>query len=336
MILSLQEKTRLLERLPAIELSYDIILHKKVHDDKVYADKVHADKVHADKVYANIFLVIPKGKKALVWFTYWKGQNVCFVLTLNERGNICDVAHYPVCFHSDLSLSTLLYGTLVDANHFTCENIYYYKGYFTGHYTYGNKIGIYKELFTYYIKQVAYTTSFLIIGLPVMKSDFQSALNATNNLPYSTYGIQMYHLHSKTKTSEGIYIIKQATSHEAYFMVKATLNNDIYNLYCNDHPHVYGIAMIPSYKSSVMMNSLFRTIKENANLDLLEESDDEEEFQNNNENKFVDLTKSYMMKCVYLKRFRKWQPIEVFKEKENDKKQKVKIITFKEAQMLEK
>ena len=33
-------------------------------------------------------------------------------------------------------------------------------------------------------------------------------------------------------------------------------------------------------KQVLMMNSLFRTIKENNNLDLLEESDDEEEFEN--------------------------------------------------------
>lgn len=323
MILSLQEKTRLLDRLPSIELSYDNILHKKVH--------------------ADIYVIIPKGKKALAWFTYWKGQNVCFVLTLNERGNICDITHYPVCFSSDLSLSTLLYGTLVDMNHFTCENIYYYKGYYTGHYNYGNKLSLFKELFTYYVKQVAYTSDFLIIGLPVMKADFQEAINTTHDLPYQTYGIQMYYTHSKayinkdkTNRSEGIYLIKQTALHEAYFMVKATLNNDIYNLYCYDHTQSYttpyGIAMIPSYKSSVMMNTLFRTIKENANLDLLEESDDEEEFQNNNETKFVDLNKSYVMKCVYLKRFRKWQPIEVFKEKDN----KVKIISLKEAQLLEK
>ena len=47
------------------------------------------------------------------------------------------------------------------------------------------------------------------------------------------------------------------------------------------------------------------------------------------------------MKCVFLKRFRKWQPIEVFKgkgkEKEKEKeKEKVKLITYKEAQLLEK
>ena len=37
------------------------------------------------------------------------------------------------------------------------------------------------------------------------------------------------------------------------------------------------------------MNSLFRNIKENGNLDLLEESDDEEEFENIALDKFVYL-----------------------------------------------
>ena len=39
----------------------------------------------------------------------------------------------------------------------------------------------------------------------------------------------------------------------------------------------FDIAYIPDYKTSVFMNSLFRNIKENINLDYLEESDDEEE-----------------------------------------------------------
>ena len=37
------------------------------------------------------------------------------------------------------------------------------------------------------------------------------------------------------------------------------------------------------------MNELFRNIKENSNLDLLEESDDEEEFENVNPDKYVYL-----------------------------------------------
>lgn len=341
MILSLPEKNRLIERLPEMELSYDTILHRKVHSD--------------------VFVIVPKGKKTLLWFTYWNAQNVCFALTLNERGNIVDVANYPVCFDKELSLSTLLYGTLFEVDglkHFTCENIYYYKGYFTGNYNFSKKISLFRELFTHFIKQVAYTNNFLIIGLPIMKSDFQEAMNCIVDLPYQAYGIQMYFLY-KTNKSEGIYLIKQAPIIEAVFIVKATLQNDIYELHTGGSAqplHLppppydkhackeggsnslrglggsapFGIAMIPSLKSSIMMNSLFRTIKENANLDLLEESDDEEEFENRSESKFVDLDKSYMMKCVFLKRFRKWQPLEVIKDI------KSKVITYKEALFLEK
>ena len=96
-------------------------------------------------------------------------------------------------------------------------------------------------------------------------------------------------------------------SNKAVFKVKASLAADNYQLYTNDD-QFYETAMIPTYKCSVMMNALFRTIKENANLDLLEESDDDEEFENTQMDKFVDLEKIVLMECVYSKRFKKWQP----------------------------
>jgi hypothetical protein len=57
------------------------------------------------------------------------------------------------------------------------------------------------------------------------------------------------------------------------------------------------------------MNRLFRNIKENQNLDALEESDDETEFQNENDDKFVFLDKSFKMNCVYNPKFKKWMPV---------------------------
>ena len=39
--------------------------------------------------------------------------------------------------------------------------------------------------------------------------------------------------------------------------------------------------------------------QENANLDLLEESDDEDEFENTHLDKFVDLEKTVLMECVF-------------------------------------
>jgi hypothetical protein len=61
------------------------------------------------------------------------------------------------------------------------------------------------------------------------------------------------------------------------------------------------------------MNKLFRNIKENDNLDALEESDDEEEFENELTNKFVYLDKSYKMICQYNNKFKKWLPIKISK-----------------------
>jgi hypothetical protein len=57
------------------------------------------------------------------------------------------------------------------------------------------------------------------------------------------------------------------------------------------------------------MNKLFRNIKENDNLDALEESDDEEEFEDEKEDKFVHLDKEYKMICEYNYKFKKWVPI---------------------------
>jgi len=98
------------------------------------------------------------------------------------------------------------------------------------------------------------------------------------------------------------------------FKVKPDIQNDIYHLYCmeNNKEIFYNVAYIPDYKTSVMMNKLFRNIKENDNLDLLEESDDEEEFQNENIDRFVDMNKSYLMICKFNHKFKKWYPIKEY------------------------
>jgi hypothetical protein len=96
------------------------------------------------------------------------------------------------------------------------------------------------------------------------------------------------------------------------FLVRPEIEPDIYNLYCTDlngNEMFYGTALVPDYKASVMMNSHFRNIKENINLDYLEESDSEEEFENTQIDKFVDLNKSIKMVCLYNKKFNKWVPI---------------------------
>jgi hypothetical protein len=104
------------------------------------------------------------------------------------------------------------------------------------------------------------------------------------------------------------------------FIVSADIQNDIYNLVDPNDLSNYDytisnklIASIPDYKTSVFMNALFRNIKENRSLDALEESDDEDEFENTNIDKFVDLNKKIKMKCIFNYKFKKWTPIECVK-----------------------
>ena len=68
------------------------------------------------------------------------------------------------------------------------------------------------------------------------------------------------------------------------------------------------------------MNSLFRNVRENDNLDYIEESDDEEMFENISLDKYVDLNKKIKMKCIYVHKMKMWKPIEISNESIASKK----------------
>ena len=65
------------------------------------------------------------------------------------------------------------------------------------------------------------------------------------------------------------------------------------------------------------MNSIFRNIKENENLDYIEESEDEDEFENTNPNKYVYLNKKVNMECKFNYKFKKWIPIQIIENNIN-------------------
>ena len=98
------------------------------------------------------------------------------------------------------------------------------------------------------------------------------------------------------------------------FQVKADIQFDIYHLYAFGRDKTiiyYNIAYIPNYKTSIFMNSIFRKIKENINLDYIEESDDEDDFENTNVDKYVDMNKVVFMECIFHHKFKKWIPIKI-------------------------
>lgn len=101
---------------------------------------------------------------------------------------------------------------------------------------------------------------------------------------------------------------------EAVFQVMADLESDIYHLYCYDgknreDPYIYfDIAYVGTRKESVFMNTMFRNIRENSNIDLGEESEDEDMFQTIGMDKYVDLNKKLKILCIYNDKWRKWVP----------------------------
>jgi hypothetical protein len=111
------------------------------------------------------------------------------------------------------------------------------------------------------------------------------------------------------------------TNIQASFIVRPNIQNDIYELFVAPsssrggdgrfEPIFHNFAHIPGFKSSVMMNRLFRNITENERLDTMEESEDEAEFENTEPDKYVTLTKEYNMVCRFNKRFCRWVPIEL-------------------------
>jgi len=323
MFFTQDEKKVLLSRLPSLELSYEPKLHKKV--------------------YSSVYYIIPKGPKAVVWYTYWKDQQVCLLVKLNERGNYSDVQVFPSSFSDKLALGTIIYGTYFlhyNQPYFTCEQLHVYQGKEVHKKPYLEKLNLLLALFQNEIEQVAYVPSMLVVGMPVMTSTYEEAEAHLNALPYKTYGIGMPSMHTPPLTNAKPFSHKssmhvqekqhmqekqhvqekphmQEKQHvqeklpkNVVFKVKAELGADKYMLYTDD-TKLFDQALVSSYKSSVLLNSLFRTIKENTNLDLLEESDSEDEFENTNLDRFVDLEKTVLMECVYSKRFKKWEPVKV-------------------------
>ena len=105
----------------------------------------------------------------------------------------------------------------------------------------------------------------------------------------------------------------------AVFHITPDIRSDIYNLHilANGKIEFYDYAFIPDYETSVKMNKLFRNIKENNNLDSLEESDDEDDFEDDRSDKYVYLDRFYKMNCQFNYKFKKWIPISIANEKEH-------------------
>ena len=297
-----RNKNDLLKRLPDLKLSYENI-HKKV--------------------FSEMYFLIPKGKKHLVWFTYFEDKKVCIFIEINPSSKkyIKNIFIVPQKFEKKIVLGTIFYGTLfiIDKKkYFSIENIHFYKGKNIENNTEIFKLEILNKIFSNEIKQIIIGHNGICLGIPIIENSFENAIKTARQLPYPIFSIQNRNYNGKTHLhSSTLYKSTDMEEDNKIFIVKADVQNDIYYLFAKNKNHIlekYDLASIPNYKTSVMMNKLFRNIKENANLDALEESDDDDEFENINDDKYVDLDKCVKMECQYNKRFNKYIPIKVVQQ----------------------
>jgi hypothetical protein len=313
----------ILKTFPKFELSYETMIHKNVYN-------------------SDIILAIPDGDKYFAWFTCYNNIKSCFMIKLNEKSSIIDVKQITTSFDEELCLScgTIFYGTVFKYNNNSCfciEDIYFYKGKSAINMLYFDKIKILQKILDHEMSQIALSNNHFIFGLPLMSVNFNILLQEIQTLPYKISqikyrffnnnncrkilcmnyykpGIYKTEIHHSDKNKN-----KNKNLTRAVFKITADIEPDIYNLFVNNNgvEEYYDTAFIPDYKTSVKMNQLFRKIKENDNLDAIEESDDEEEFENSKEDKFVYLDKSFNMHCEYNHKFKRWCPISLSGKNDN-------------------
>jgi hypothetical protein len=328
-MLSNKDKEVILNDFPNVKLSYENITHNKVYN-------------------SDIILAIPEGRKSFAWFTTHNDKNVCLIMELAENKQISNIKIVNACFNSELAYGTIFYGTTFFHSYnkfFAIEDIFNYKGTDVSRYSWGRKFELFNTILSKDLKQISLNNSFMVFGLPLLSNNLDDFLQKVEQIKYRISTVQfrlfersnnflfmsftkfMEQKFFKPKNNNNItipnkkvelnkkqYDNRSYDKKEVIFKIKPDNQNDIYQLYCLNEENneiYYDTAFIPDFNTSVMMNKLFRKIKENDRLDALEESDDEEEFENENEDKFVYLNKTYNMVCLYNHKFKKWYPIKI-------------------------
>ena len=290
MFLSTEDKQTILSKFPSFKLCYERIAHNKVVDAK-----------------ASVTVAIPKGPKCFVWFSLHNGNPNCILIERGrERDTIKDICFVPSSFNHTI-IGTILSGTIVVKDKLrliVLDDVYFYKNRHVSFMKPAEKLRILGDLLLErkIVNTVEFKNQFMLA--PIGKVD---EVDSTFYCIQHRSDVYMNVLIKDANTNP--HIKQNVSSNRKVFKVIAETQNDIYALY-DENDVDCGLACIPTYEVSKMMNALFRNIKENRNLDSLEESDDEDEFENVSLDKFImDKSRVIKMECEYVHKFKKWQPI---------------------------
>jgi len=338
--LSQLQTQSLLSRIPPFEISYETIAHKKFFPSYNLALAIPNGKkyyawfsFHQSKDVC--YLMELNREKKIVDVTFHENREHDLSLGTFVYGTLIQYEHSPNKIQPV----------------FVVEDMYYYRGISLKGLLLGEKLGyIAKFMETMTTKYPEYPVQFILPRMwGIQQPDEASVMEAyereKSNIQYVVHHIQLrklmdiapflnislnhvpsQRLREQKETSlppkiqENNFTVNFSKPQYRYptvFQVSADIQFDVYHLFAcgkNKAPVYYGITCIPNIKTSMMMNKLFRNIRENTNIDYIEESDDESDFENVAEDKYVDLNKTVQMECVFNPKFKKWVPMKVVKD----------------------
>jgi hypothetical protein len=199
---------------------------------------------------------------------------------------------------------------------FCADSISYIAGDYVGYLTTSKKLDILCDIFTKDLIRSINLPGTLSVMMPILTQSLLDAESLASSLPYKTYALRFLDMQSRFPIGDMPIGHGSSVSNNpsrVVLDVKAELPPDSYSLYGLregiEGKRYVGRAQIPSYQCSKMMNTLFRNMRENADIDLIEESEDEDDFQDIREDKFVNTDKVIRMVFDYCPKTRKYIPI---------------------------
>jgi hypothetical protein len=246
--------------------------------------KIHIESFQKTHTLSGLSIFLPKGPKAFVWFTYQDKCPICILLHI-ESNEIQKISHVYVSFKEELSLGTILYGTLLNQQ-FIPENIYYEKGRSVT-LSYTEKLERMKHVLGD-IQKCDFKES-LQFYLPKMV-DRHHLLEASN-MPYPVYGIV-------SLQQLRIFVLNHVFC--TCLAKRREEMEDVYDLYAlNDSQtlQLVSTALINDFKTSHMMKRLAYKNKPTYKNIELSDSEDEEDLG------------EFHVSCLFIPEFKRWKPI---------------------------
>jgi hypothetical protein len=226
--------------------------------------------------------VVPVGDIVYLWLTAEK-SNVSYIVSTDLR----HIQKQYITFHPKLAfgIGTLLVGIEYIYNNINCfciTNIYTYKGESVHSLDWNDK---YKMIHKLLKKEYKTTPHSPFLGLPYTIDGYTSFIKA----PLTYKGrIEYLGKSSIQKRENTLWKTIMASPKEDIYYIKGTTEN----------------VMVNTLKLSVALNRIFRNVKENDNLDAVEESDDE--YDNPEETRWIRPVE-YNIQCVWNMKYKMYE-----------------------------